>query len=85
MFLIEYALHLGSTKHYAPSAQAALSLVRDVEVSGGRVVTVTRTRDNTPMNADDLARLAAQEVGPVDPRPPSLLDAVRRLFDRQKR
>lgn len=83
MFLVEYRLQIGVTKHYAPSARAALGLVRDLDVTGGTIIAITRTRDKRPLTAEDLARLADDEIGPDDPRPPAWLTALKRLLDRR--
>lgn len=78
MYLIKYELLIGNSKHYAPSAAGALRLVREIHAGGGRIVVITRTRDGMVLTLLELTKEAEGEIGPVDERPTSLLERVRR-------
>ena len=80
MYLVQYKLQLGPTSHYAPSARAAARLIRDVETSGGSVISITRTRDKVALSPADLGRIADTEVASEDSKGSPLLEALRRLL-----
>ena len=80
MYLIQYELTVGSNRHYAASASAAVRMIREIRASGGRTVSISRTRDDRALNFEELELLAAKEVGPPDERPATLIAMLRRLL-----
>jgi hypothetical protein len=80
MYLVKYTMLIGANEHYAPSAMAAMSLIRDIHVGGGRLASITRTRDGISLTFSELEELAQVEVGPRDDRPRNFASALRRVL-----
>ena len=80
MYLIEYSLIVGITRHYAPSAMAAVKLVRDIRAGGGSVSSITRTRDQVLLTFEQLETFAQEEIGPADQRARGFKEAWRQLL-----
>ena len=72
MYLIEYTLMMGTSRHYSPSAMPAVRLVRDVKAGGGNLRRITRTRDSKVLTLDELKVLAAEEIAPLEEKRLSL-------------
>ncbi|RYE10078.1 MAG: hypothetical protein EOP22_06255 [Hyphomicrobiales bacterium] len=84
MYLIKYRLTVGPSQHYAPSAMAGATLVREILTGGGSVSSITRTSDGQPLSLADLQNLADTEIGPPDRRRASIVDALLRLTRRRR-
>ena len=68
MYLIKYRLFVGAGRHYAPSARAAIVLLKDIKASGGQLTSITRTRDGAGVTVEELDRLAEKEIWPAEER-----------------
>ena len=69
LYLVEYILLVGHSRHYAPSAMSAVRLVKDVVAAGGTLNAITRTRDGLALTAGELRALSDQEIGPAEKDP----------------
>ena len=61
MFLIRYVLLVGPSQHYAPSASAAIGLVREIRSSGGQIKAIVRTGTGEEISEADLLLMAERE------------------------
>ena len=84
MYLIKYRLIVGPSQHYAPSAMAGATLVREILTGGGSISSITRTSDSQTLSFEELQNLADTEIGPPDRRRTSIVDAWLRLTRRRR-
>jgi len=80
VYLVEYTLMMGRSRHYSPSAMAAARLVRDIKAGGGTLTEIMRTRDRKTLTIVELEELAGAEVGPMDEKSRTLAQAFKRLM-----
>jgi len=64
LFLVSYVLLVGPSQHYAPSASAAIGLVREIKSSGGQIKAIVRTATRQEISEAELALIAEREGGP---------------------
>jgi len=72
VYLIEYTLMMGTSRHYSPSAMAAVRLVRDVKAGGGNLRRIARRIDIKVITLDELKVTAAEEIAPLEEKRLSL-------------
>ena len=68
VFLVSYVLLVGPSQHYAPSASAAIGLVREIKSGGGQITAILQTATRQEVSEAELALIAERESARNAPR-----------------